>query len=130
MFITIKKIIILHLFLGVSAATVGGTGTPWHTRGYAPGIYRDDKKKEKCEGKVTASHKPTNRSDVSVFKHAPLPYHHYPVAELRALKVDPDLDCSPQKRPTAPQAEEEEEEVDPEAIPDTPNEEVGERREC
>ncbi len=36
MFITIKKIIILHLFLGV---TVGGTGTPWHTRGYAPDIY-------------------------------------------------------------------------------------------
>ncbi len=27
MFITIKKIIILHLFLGVPAATVGGTGT-------------------------------------------------------------------------------------------------------
>ncbi len=39
MFITIKKIIILHLFLGVPAATVGGTGTPWHTRGYAPAIY-------------------------------------------------------------------------------------------
>ncbi len=38
MFITIKKIIILHLFLGVPAATVGGTGTPWHTRGYAPGM--------------------------------------------------------------------------------------------
>ncbi len=37
MFITIKKIIILHLVLGVPAATVGGTGTPWHTRGYAPG---------------------------------------------------------------------------------------------
>ncbi len=36
MFITIKKIIILHLFLGVPAATVGGNGTPWHTRGYAP----------------------------------------------------------------------------------------------
>ncbi len=36
MFITIKKIIILHLFLGVPAATVSGTGTPWHTRGYAP----------------------------------------------------------------------------------------------
>ncbi len=36
MFITIKTIIILHLFLGVPAATVGGTGTPWHTRGYAP----------------------------------------------------------------------------------------------
>ncbi len=38
MFITIKKIIILHLFLGVPAATVSGTGTPWHTRGYAPGM--------------------------------------------------------------------------------------------
>ncbi len=38
MFITIKKIIILHLFLGVPAATVGGTGTPWHTRGYAPDL--------------------------------------------------------------------------------------------
>ncbi len=37
MFITIKKNIILHLFLGVPAATLGGTGTPWHTRGYAPG---------------------------------------------------------------------------------------------
>ncbi len=33
MFITIKKI---KKFLGVPAATVGGTGTPWHTRGYAP----------------------------------------------------------------------------------------------
>ncbi len=39
LFITIKKIIILHLFLGVPAATVGGTGTPWHTRGYAPGVW-------------------------------------------------------------------------------------------
>ncbi len=39
MFITIKQIIILHLFLGVPAATVGGTGTPWHTRGYAPGVH-------------------------------------------------------------------------------------------
>ncbi len=38
MFITIKKIIILHLFLGVPAATVGGTGTLWHTRGYAPAL--------------------------------------------------------------------------------------------
>ncbi len=35
----LKKIIILHLFLGVPAATMGGTGTPWHTRGYAPDIY-------------------------------------------------------------------------------------------
>ncbi len=32
-------------------------------------------------------------------------------------------DCSPPKRPTAPQAEE-----DPEVIPETPNEEVGEER--
>ncbi len=39
MFITIKKYIILHLFLGVPAATVGGTGTPWHARGYAPGLH-------------------------------------------------------------------------------------------
>ncbi len=39
MFITIKKIIILHLFLGVPAATVGGTGTPWHTCGYAPALH-------------------------------------------------------------------------------------------
>ncbi len=39
MFITIIKIIILHLILGVPAATVGGTGTPWHTRGYAPDLY-------------------------------------------------------------------------------------------
>ncbi len=38
MFITIKKSIILHLFLGVPAATVGGTGTPWHTRGYVPAL--------------------------------------------------------------------------------------------
>ncbi len=36
-YFTIKKRIILHLFLGVPAATLGGTGTPWHTRGYAPG---------------------------------------------------------------------------------------------
>ncbi len=43
MFITIKKIIILHLFLGVPAATVGGTGTPWHTRGYAPDINDNEK---------------------------------------------------------------------------------------
>ncbi len=42
MFITIKKIIILHLFLGVPAATVGGTGTPWHTRGYAPATDTDN----------------------------------------------------------------------------------------
>ncbi len=42
MFITIKKIIIVHLFLGVPAATVGGTGTPWHTRGYAPGLRCSD----------------------------------------------------------------------------------------
>ncbi len=40
----------------------------------------------------------------------------------------PDLDCSPPKRPTAPQAEEEEAEVDPEVIPETPNKEVREER--
>ncbi len=45
MFITIKKIIILHLFLGVPAATLGGTGTPWHTRGYAPDLHTYDVKK-------------------------------------------------------------------------------------
>ncbi len=57
---------------------------------------RADKKKEneKCEEKVTASHRPTNRS-VCVSPHAPPPYPHYPVTELQALKVDPDLDCSP-----------------------------------
>ncbi len=42
--------------------------------------------------------------------------------------MDPDLDCSPPKRPTAPQAEEEEEEEDPEVSPETPNEEVEEER--
>ncbi len=36
----LKKKKILHLFLGVPAATVGGTGTPWQTRGYAPGSDR------------------------------------------------------------------------------------------
>ncbi len=40
MFITIKKIIILHLFLGVPAATVGGTGTPWHLRPWCALILR------------------------------------------------------------------------------------------
>ncbi len=91
---------------------------------------RADKKKEneKCEEKVTASHRLTNRSDVSVSKHAPPPYHHYPVAELQALKVDPDLDCSPPKRPTAPRTEEEETEEDPDVIPETPHEEVEEER--
>ncbi len=44
------------------------------------------------------------------------------MAELQALKVDPDLDCSPPKRPTAPQAEEEE------IIPETPHEEAEEER--
>ncbi len=33
---------ILHLFLGVPAATVGGTGTRWHTRGYAPDLHSYD----------------------------------------------------------------------------------------
>ncbi len=55
-------------------------------------------------------------------------YHHYPVAVLQALKVDPDLDCSPPKRPTAPRAEEEELEEDPDVIPKTPHEEAEEER--
>ncbi len=38
MFITIKKYIILHLFLGVPAATVGAD-THSHTSGYAPGLW-------------------------------------------------------------------------------------------
>ncbi len=55
MFITIKKIIILHLFLGVPAATVGGTGTPWHTRGYAPALHV-------CEGLMSRCYKLLVRS--------------------------------------------------------------------
>ncbi len=54
MFITIKKIIILHLFLGVPAATVGGTGTPWHTRGYAPVADAMDGCFEDAHASVTA----------------------------------------------------------------------------
>ncbi len=38
MFITIKKNNNSASVFGVPAATVGGTGTPWHTRGYAPGL--------------------------------------------------------------------------------------------
>ncbi|KAL0152324.1 hypothetical protein M9458_052047 [Cirrhinus mrigala] len=114
------------------------------------------KRKEECEGKVTASHKSTNPFDVFISPHVPPPYHHYPVAELQALKVDPDLDCSPPRRPIAPPARApappvrpavqpvmptapypqmgavggQEEEGDPEIIPETPNEEVKEERTC
>ncbi|KAL0150550.1 hypothetical protein M9458_054143 [Cirrhinus mrigala] len=75
-------------------------------------------------------------------------------AELQALKVDPDLDCSPPRRPTAPPARPsalparpavpsaiptaphpqaaaaggQEEEEDPGMIPETPNEEADEER--
>ncbi|KAL0199568.1 hypothetical protein M9458_002755, partial [Cirrhinus mrigala] len=75
-----------------------------------------------------------------VSPHVPPPYHHYPAAELQALKVDPDLDCSPSRRPTAPPSRPsaphpqaaaaggQEEEEDPEMIPETPNEEVDEKR--
>ncbi len=83
----------------------------------------EDKKNETWEEKVTASHRPTNRS-VGVAPHAPPPYHHHPVAELQALKVDSDLDCSPLKRPTAPQKEE-----DPEIITKPPMKKLKER-EC
>ncbi|KAI2661077.1 Filamentous hemagglutinin [Labeo rohita] len=62
------------------------------------------RKKEECEEKVTATHRSTNPFDVFIFPHVPPPYHHYPVAELQALKVDPDLNCSPPRRPTAPPA--------------------------
>ncbi len=55
MFITIKNIIILHLFLGVPAATVGGTGTPWHTRGYAPAVL--------CYNRRTRSEQQSSRSE-------------------------------------------------------------------
>ncbi|XP_058616613.1 uncharacterized protein LOC131530382 isoform X2 [Onychostoma macrolepis] len=37
--------------------------------------------------------------------------------------MDPDLDCSPPKRPTAPQTDEEEMEEDPNMIPESPQEE-------
>ncbi len=57
MFITIKKIIILHLFLGVPAATVGGTGTPWHTRGYAPGSRNSFGLQKKAACKCFFSHR-------------------------------------------------------------------------
>ncbi|KAL0147087.1 hypothetical protein M9458_057611 [Cirrhinus mrigala] len=113
-----------------------------------------EKKKEECEGKVTASHKSTNPFDVFISPHVPPLYHHYPVAELQALKVDPDLNCSPPRIPIAPPARApappvrpavqpvmptapypqmgavggQEEEGDPEIIPETPNEVVEEER--
>lgn len=42
----------------------------------------------------------TNLSDVSVSLLSPPPYH-YSVVELEALKMDPDLNCSPPRRPSA-----------------------------
>ncbi|KAI2645312.1 Semaphorin-4A [Labeo rohita] len=102
-----------------------------------------EKKNEECEEKVTATHRSTNPFDVFIFPHVPPPYHLYPMAELQALKVDPDLDCSPPRRPSAlparlavpsailtvpdPQAAAaggQEEEEDPEMIPETPNKEA------
>ncbi|KAI2648563.1 Gag-Pol polyprotein [Labeo rohita] len=62
------------------------------------------RKNEECEEKVTATHRSTNSFDVFIFPYVPPSYHHYPVAELQALKVDPDLNCSPPRRPTAPPA--------------------------
>ncbi len=48
--------------------------------------YRDDKKKEneKCEEKVTASRKPTNRSDVST-----LNMHHRPIITIPWRSCEP-----------------------------------------
>ncbi|RXN25658.1 hypothetical protein ROHU_005855 [Labeo rohita] len=62
----------------------------------------EDKIREIKEGKALALITCTNLSDVSVSEHVPPPYHHYPMAELQALRVDPDLDCSPLRKPTAP----------------------------
>lgn len=59
---------------------------------------REEKKVEKCEEKVNASYRSTNNSDISVSKHAPPAYPHYTVAELQAMKMGPDLDCSPPKK--------------------------------
>ncbi|KAL1270829.1 hypothetical protein QQF64_029845 [Cirrhinus molitorella] len=60
--------------------------------------------KEIIGGKVIALITNTNPSLSLVSEYVPPPYNHYPMAELQALKVDPDLDCSPPKTPTAPQA--------------------------
>ncbi|RXN38505.1 RNA-directed DNA polymerase from transposon X-element [Labeo rohita] len=64
----------------------------------------EEKIREIKEGKALALITCTNLSDVSVSEHVPPPYHHYPMAELQALRVDPDLDCSPPRKPTAPPA--------------------------
>ncbi len=68
MFITIKKIIILHLFLGVPAATVGGTGTPWHTRGYAPALHDSDQSKARSSQRKQLLAVPGN-TKIIFFKH-------------------------------------------------------------
>ncbi len=68
------------------------------------------RKNEKCESLsvcVTAPPEPTNPQYVCVSPHenavrpAPPEYktHIYPVAQLDALKFDPDLDCSPPRQP-------------------------------
>ncbi len=68
------------------------------------------RKNEKCESGsvcVSAPPEPTNPQYVCVSPHentvrpAPPEYrtHIYPIAQLSALKFDPDLDCSPVKQP-------------------------------
>ncbi len=68
------------------------------------------RKNEKCESGsvcVSAPPEPTNPQYVYVSPHentvrpAPPEYktHIYPIAQLSALKFDPDLDCSPVKQP-------------------------------
>ncbi len=64
MFITIKKKKILHLFLGVPAATVGGTGTPWHTRGYAP-----DRSYKYLQETAASSSKNQRDKEIMVLRH-------------------------------------------------------------
>ncbi|XP_016333388.1 uncharacterized protein LOC107681588, partial [Sinocyclocheilus anshuiensis] len=59
-----------------------------------------------CEKTAPPEQNATNKKCVCVFQHAPeigsappAYKHHYPVAELTALKLDHDLDCSPFQRP-------------------------------
>ncbi|KAL1252227.1 hypothetical protein QQF64_020023 [Cirrhinus molitorella] len=69
--------------------------------------------KEIIGEKVIALITNTNSSLSLVSEYVPPPYNHYPMAELQALKVDPDLDCSPPKTPTAPAAPQ----AAPQAVP-------------
>lgn len=63
-------------------------------------------KENVCEKTAPPEQNATNEKCVCVFQYAPeigsappAYKHHYPVAELTALKLDHDLDCSPFQRP-------------------------------